>query len=81
VITLPNGNSIDLDMLEIALDDSDPAKGYFLNLVTGEVVFLSDDLSVKSRYVVPPKSHKVVPVKTYVYSSWRQVSCVKGRAS
>jgi hypothetical protein len=44
VITLPNGNSIDLDMLEIALDDSDPTHRYFLNLVTGEVVFLSDDL-------------------------------------
>ena len=44
MITLPNGNSIDLDMLEIALDDSDPTHRYFLNLVTGEVVFLSDDL-------------------------------------
>jgi hypothetical protein len=44
VITLPNGNSIDLDMLEIAQDDSDPTHRYFLNLVTGEVVFLSDDL-------------------------------------
>ena len=44
MITLPNGNSIDLDMLEIAQDDSDPTHRYFLNLVTGEVVFLSDDL-------------------------------------
>jgi uncharacterized protein UPF0158 len=44
MITLPNGNSIDLDILEIAMDDSDPAYRYFLNLVTGEVVFLSDDL-------------------------------------
>jgi hypothetical protein len=44
VITLPNGNSIDLDMLEIALDDSDPTHRYFLNLATGEVVFFSDDL-------------------------------------
>src|SRR5690348_15970516 len=44
MITLPNGNSIDLDMLEIALDDSDSTHRYFLNLVTGEVVFFSDDL-------------------------------------
>jgi hypothetical protein len=44
VITLPNGNSIDLDMLEVALDDSDPMHSYFLNLVSGEVVFMSDDL-------------------------------------
>jgi hypothetical protein len=44
VITLPNGNSIDLDMLEVAMDDSDPTHRYFLNLVTGEVVFLSEYL-------------------------------------
>src|SRR5437660_10416261 len=44
MITLPNGNSIDLDMLEIAMEDSDLAHRYFLNLVTGEVVFFSDDL-------------------------------------
>ena len=44
MITLPNGNSIDLDMLEIAMDDADPTHRYFLNLVTGEVVFFSDDL-------------------------------------
>ena len=44
MITLPNGNSIDLDMLEIALEDSDSTHRYFLNLVTGEVVFISDDL-------------------------------------
>jgi uncharacterized protein UPF0158 len=44
MITLPDGNSIDLDMLEIALEDSDSTHRYFLNLVTGEVVFFSDDL-------------------------------------
>jgi Uncharacterised protein family (UPF0158) len=44
VITLPNGNSIDLDMLEIAMDDSDPTHRYFLNLVTGKVIFFSDYL-------------------------------------
>jgi hypothetical protein len=43
MMTLPNGNSIDLDMLEVALEDSDPTHRYFLNLVTGEVVFISDD--------------------------------------
>jgi hypothetical protein len=44
MITLPNGNSIDLDMLEVAMEDADLTHRYFLNLVTGEVVFISDDL-------------------------------------
>ena len=42
MITLPNGKSIDLDMLETAMEDSDLAHTYFLNLVTGEVAFFSD---------------------------------------
>ena len=46
MITLPNGNSIDLDMLEAAMEDSDLAHRYFLNLVTGEVVFFSDYLGL-----------------------------------
>ncbi len=46
MITLPNGKSIDLDMLEIAMEDSDLANRYFLNLVTGEVVFFSDHLGL-----------------------------------
>jgi hypothetical protein len=41
MITLPNGKSIDLDMLETAMEDSDLAHRYFLNLVSGEVVFSS----------------------------------------
>jgi hypothetical protein len=44
MITLPNGTSIDLDMLETALEDADLAHRYFLHLVTGEVVFFSDHL-------------------------------------
>jgi hypothetical protein len=44
--TLPNGKSIDLDMLETAMEDSDLANSYFLNLVTGEVVFFSDYLGL-----------------------------------
>jgi len=40
MITLPNGKPIDLDMLETAMEDADLANRYFLNLVTGEVVFL-----------------------------------------
>jgi Uncharacterised protein family (UPF0158) len=44
MITLPNGKTIDLDMLETALEDADLAHRYFLNLVTGEVVFFSDYL-------------------------------------
>src|SRR6266849_9868901 len=46
MITLPNGNSIDLDMLETAMEDSDLANRYFLNLVTGKVVFFSDLLGL-----------------------------------
>jgi hypothetical protein len=46
MITLPNGTSIDLDMLETAMEDSDLANRYFLNLVTGEVVFFSDYLGL-----------------------------------
>ena len=40
MITLANGNSIDMDMLGAAMEDSDLSNRYFLNLVTGEVVFL-----------------------------------------
>src|SRR5437764_13546030 len=46
MITLPNGKSIDLDMLETAMEDSDLAHRYFLNLVSGEVVFFFDDLGL-----------------------------------
>jgi hypothetical protein len=46
MFTLPNGNSIDLVMLEAAMEDSDLANRYFLNLVSGEVVFFSDYLGL-----------------------------------
>jgi len=46
MIRLPNGKSIDLDMLETAMEDSDLANRYFLNLVSGEVVFFSDHLGL-----------------------------------
>lgn len=46
MMTLPNGNSIDLDMLEVAMEDADLANRYFLNLVTGEVVFFSEYLGL-----------------------------------
>src|SRR5690348_10512056 len=46
MITLPNGKSIDLDMLETAMEDADLANRYFLNLVTGEVVFFSEYLGL-----------------------------------
>jgi hypothetical protein len=46
MMTLPNGNSIDLDMLETALEDSNLTNKYFLNLVSGEVVFFSDYLGL-----------------------------------
>src|SRR5258706_14074928 len=48
MITLPNGKPIDLDMLETAMEDSNLANRYFLNLVTGEVVFFSDYLGLSS---------------------------------
>ncbi|HEY1348758.1 MAG TPA: hypothetical protein VGF67_03930 [Ktedonobacteraceae bacterium] len=44
MMTLPNGKPIDLDMLETAMEDSELANRYFLNLVTGEVIFFSDYL-------------------------------------
>ncbi len=44
--TLPNGNPIDLDMLETAMEDSDLSNRYFLNLISGKVVFFSDDLGL-----------------------------------
>ena len=46
MITLPNGKSIDPYMLEAAMEDSNLANKYFLNLVTGEVVFFSDYLGL-----------------------------------
>ena len=33
MITLPNGTSIDLDMLETAMEDSDLGNRYFLSLL------------------------------------------------
>lgn len=45
-MTLPNGKPIDLDMLETAMEDADLANRYFLNLVTGEVIFFSDSLGL-----------------------------------
>ena len=44
--TLPNGNPIDMDMLETAMEDSDLSNRYYLNLVSGKVVFFSDDLDL-----------------------------------
>ena len=44
--TLPNGNPIELDMLEVAMEDSDLSNRYYLNLVSGKVVFFSDDLDL-----------------------------------
>jgi len=44
--TLPNGKPINMDMLETAMEDSDLANRYFLNLVTGEVDFFSDYLGL-----------------------------------
>src|SRR5258708_13218047 len=46
MFTLPNGKSIDLDRLETAMEDSDLVNRYFLNLVSGEVVFFSDYLGL-----------------------------------
>ena len=43
---LPNGKSIDMNMLAIAMEDADLTNRYFLNLVTGEVVFFSDYLGL-----------------------------------
>ena len=43
---LPNGNPIELDMLEAAMEDSDLSNRYYLNVVTGKVVFFSDDLGL-----------------------------------
>lgn len=44
--TLPNGTPIDMDMLEVAMEDADLGNRYFLNMITGEVVFFSDDLGL-----------------------------------
>jgi Uncharacterised protein family (UPF0158) len=46
MFTLPNGTPIDVDMLETAMEDSDLANRYFLNLLTGEVVFFSEYLGL-----------------------------------
>ena len=46
MFTLPNGKPIDLEMLESAMEDSELTHSYFLNLVTGEVVFFSDYLGL-----------------------------------
>jgi|SRR5450755_590435 hypothetical protein len=41
-LTLPNGTSIDTDMVELAMEDSDLSTVYFLNVQTGEVARFSD---------------------------------------
>lgn len=45
---LPNGRPLDMDMLETAMEDADLTHRYFLNLVTGEVVFFSDYLGLSA---------------------------------
>jgi hypothetical protein len=42
MLTLPNGKPIDEDMLEEAMENSDPDTRYFLNIQTGEIVVLSE---------------------------------------
>jgi Uncharacterised protein family (UPF0158) len=44
--TLPNGKSIDIDQLALAMEDSDLGNSYFLNLSTGELAFFSDFLGL-----------------------------------
>jgi hypothetical protein len=39
---LPNGKPIDLDMLELAMQNSDQSSNDYLSLQTGEVISLSD---------------------------------------
>ena len=46
MIKLPNGKSIDLDMLASAMEDSDLSNRFFLNLISGEVVFFSEHLGL-----------------------------------
>jgi hypothetical protein len=46
MFTLPNGKPVDMVMLEMAMEDSDLTNRYFLNLVSGEVVFFSDYLGL-----------------------------------
>lgn len=41
MLALPNGKPIDLDMLGAAIEDADLTNEYFLNLITGEVIFFS----------------------------------------
>lgn len=40
--TLPNGKPIDLDILELAMQDSDLSRSEYLSLLTGEIISLSD---------------------------------------
>ncbi|HEY6407849.1 MAG TPA: UPF0158 family protein, partial [Ktedonobacteraceae bacterium] len=47
--TLPHGKPIDMDMLEAAMEDSDLTNRYFLNLVTGNVVFFSADVGLSNK--------------------------------
>ncbi len=42
VFKLPNGKPIDTDMVEVAMEDGNLENSYYLNTLTGEVVFLSD---------------------------------------
>ena len=46
--TLPNGTPIDMDKLEAAMEDSDLTNRYFLNLVTGQVVFFLEDVGLSN---------------------------------
>jgi len=48
--TLPNGKPIDMDMLEVAMEDSSMMNTYYLNTLTGEVLFLSEDDSFSNEH-------------------------------
>ena len=46
--TLPNGKPIDMVMLEAAMEGSDLTNRYFLNLVTGQVVFFLEEVGLSN---------------------------------
>jgi len=76
---LPNGKSIDQDMLGVAMEDSNAANAYYLNTQTGEVVFFSeyDDVSEereKQVEEIETSSHYILieRIPTHVAYQWME---------
>jgi hypothetical protein len=70
---LPNGKPIDLDMLELAMQDSDLSSSDYLSLQTGEIISLSDLEERKREEIEWSNQHVLIQrISSDEAYQWRQ---------